>query len=174
MNLNNYINIIEALLVASEEPVSVKKISQLLEINEQDAKKLLSQLDEYYNTNQRGIQLYFFKDKVQLGTNPEYMDYIKKMIKTSKNKGLTDAAMEVLSIIAYKQPITKSEIEYIRGINSDRLINQLMERYLVEEKGRLEKIGRPKIYGTSDIFLRNFNLKSLKELPNINYEQIEE
>jgi len=86
---------------------------------------------------------------------------------------LSESALEVLSIIAYKQPITKSEIEYIRGINSDRLIYQLMDRLLVEEKGRLEKVGRPKTYGTTDIFLRNFNLKSLKDLPQILYDEIE-
>jgi len=174
LNLNEYTNRIEAILFASSEPLSFKKISQLVELTEKDVKNLIEALQEYYLTNQRGIQLYFFKDKVQIGSNPLYVEDLKKMMHTSKNRGLSDAAMEVLSIVAYKQPITKNEIEYIRGINSDRLIHQLIDRYLVEEKGRLEKIGRPKTYGTTDIFLRNFNIQSLKNLPLINYDEIEE
>ncbi len=174
MNKKEYLNIIEALLFSSVEPVSIKKISQVIELTEIETRTFINELENEYKDNERGIQLYYFKDKVQIGTNSKYIEHIKKMIKTSRNKGLSDAAMEVLSIVAYKQPITKSEIEYIRGINSDRMINQLIERYLVEEKGRLEKIGRPKLYGTTDIFLRNFNIYSLKNLPKIDYDNIEE
>lgn len=174
MITKEYHNIIEALLFSNPEPLSIKKISQVIEMTEIETRTFLNELEKEYKENERGIQLYYFKDKVQIGTNSKYIEYIKKMIKTSRNKGLSDAAMEVLSIVAYKQPITKSEIEYIRGINSDRLINQLIERYLVEEKGRLEKIGRPKLYGTTDIFLRNFNIYSLKNLPKIDYDNIEE
>lgn len=165
--------IIEAILFASTEPISAKRIAALTELTESDVRHLLEALAENYEQDKRGFKLYFFKDKVQIGINPLYAEYLRKMMLSSRNRGLSDAAMEVLSIIAYKQPITKSEIEYIRGINSDRLIYQLIERKLVEEKGRLDKIGRPKTYGTTDQFLRNFGLNSLKDLPEIDYEHLE-
>jgi segregation and condensation protein B len=174
MKLEEYIKIIEAILFASDQPMSFRRIAAIVDLTESDVKSLIEELDKYYTDNNRGIKLYFFKDKVQIGSNPFYTEYLKKMIHSSKNKGLSDAAMEVLSIVAYKQPITKSEIEYIRGINSDRLIYHLINRMLIEEKGRLEKIGRPKTYGTTDLFLRNFDLASLKELPEIDYDRIEE
>lgn len=174
MKLEQYMNIIEAILFSSIEPLSYKRIAKLIDLTESDVKDLLNKLQDYYIENKRGIQLYFFKDKVQIGSNPLYIEYLKKMISSSKKKGISDAAMEVLSIIAYKQPITKNEIEYVRGINADRLIHQLIDRYLIEEKGRLDKIGRPKIYGTTDIFLRNFGLKSLKDLPMIDFELLKE
>lgn len=173
MNVTKYTKILEALLFSSSEPLSYKKIAQVMEITPTDAKNLVTELKDFYSREESGVTIYNFKDKVQIGTNPEYVDYVKKLLNASKSRGLSESAMEVLSIIAYKQPITKSEIEYIRGINSDRLIYQLMDRLLVEEKGRLEKIGRPKTYGTTDIFLRNFNLKSLKDLPQILYDEIE-
>lgn len=173
MNLNESKNILEAILFASPEPLSFKKIAGIIDVTEKDVKNLIDILSEEYETDSRGIKLYFFNNKVQLGINPKYNDYLKKLMRKSKNRGLSDAAMEVLSIIAYKQPITKGEIEYVRGINCDRLVNILVERFLVEEKGKLDKIGRPKTYGTTDIFLRNFKLHTLRDLPEIDYEEIE-
>lgn len=173
MKLEAYMKIIEAILFASDTPISYRRIAALTELTESDVRHLVEALGQAYDQEERGVKLYFFKDKVQIGSNPLYADYLRKMMQTSRSKGLSDAAMEVLSIVAYKQPITKSEIEYIRGINSDRLVYQLIERHLVEEKGRLEKVGRPKTYGTTDLFLRNFDLKSLKDLPEIDYDNIE-
>ena len=165
--------IVEAILFAADGPMTYNRLASLANLTVVSVKDLVLILETEYQESQRGFVVFHLKDKIQIGSNPIYVEFLKRMMHNSKTKGLSTAAMEVLSIIAYKQPITRNEIEYIRGINSDRLVYQLMERRLVEEKGRLEKIGRPKIYGTTDIFLRNFNLDSLKELPQIDYDEIE-
>lgn len=163
----NYKSVIESILFASGEAVSAKKIAQVLDLPLNWTKEIIRDLMEFYNQNDRGIHLLEVNDSYQLVSNRDNASYLELMFKTSKSKGLTSSALEVLSIVAYKQPITKGEIDYIRGVKSDKALQSLLDRQLIMEKGRLEKIGKPIIYGTTESFLKTFNFKSLKELPDI-------
>ncbi len=163
----NYKSVIESILFASGEAVSAKKISQVLDLPLNWIKEILRDLMDQYNQEGRGIHLIEVNDTYQLTSNRENAPYLEKMFKVSRSKGLTSSALEVLAIIAYKQPITKGEIDYIRGVKSDKALQSLLDRQLIMEKGRLEKIGKPIIYGTTDTFLKTFNFSSIKELPDI-------
>jgi segregation and condensation protein B len=163
---------LEAILFSIVEPISTKKLSLMLNITSDDIKKILNNLNEYYINEKRGIVIYFFNDKVQLGTNPIYHDTISNLYKDSTQKDLSTQAYEVLSIIAYKQPITKYQIEEIRGLNSDKIISNLISKNLIHVKGILDKPGRPKLYGTTEQFLRNFGINNIKDLPD--YQKIVE
>ena len=165
----NYKSIIESILFASGESVSAKKISQVLDLPLNWTKEIIRDLMNQYNQPERGIHIIEANDSYQFVSNRENASYLELMFKTTKSKGLTHSALEVLAIIAYKQPITKSEIDYIRGVKSDKALQSLLDRHLVVEKGRLEKIGKPIIYGTTESFLKTFNFKSVKELPEISH-----
>ncbi len=158
-------SIIESLLFVWSEPLKIKEISKVLEIPQADANRLLLELKEDLLKENRGIQLIEIKDAFQLCTKYENHPFIEKLCMTSQNRGLSQPTLEVLAIIAYKQSITKHEIDFIRGVKSDKAINNLIERELVEIKGRLEKTGRPIIYGTTDVFLKCFGFKTIDELP---------
>lgn len=160
-------SIIEALLFAWSEPISSKEISKVLsmEINKTD--EILKEMIDDFNFNRRGIQIIKMDDYYQFSTRPEHYPYINKLLEPRQNKGLSQAALETLAIIAYKQPITKIEIEEIRGVKCDKALASLQEKSLIEEQGRLEKVGRPILYGTSINFLKVFGLTSLKELPQV-------
>lgn len=162
-----YKSVIESILFTNGDPVSVKKISTLLELPLNWTREILRDLMTEYNVTTSGIHIIEVNDSYQMTTNRDNADWLEKMFKTTKAKGLTTSALEVLSITAYRQPITKSEIDYIRGVKSDKALQSLIDRKLVVEKGRLERIGKPIIYGTSEEFLKAFNFKSLNELPDI-------
>ena len=119
-----------------------------------------------------GIRIKLIKDMVQMTSNPECYDYVKELITIENEKKLTTAAIEVLSIIAYKQPVTKIEVDSIRGVNSDNIIKKLLLLDLIEERGRLERVGKPYLYGTTDNFLYKFGLKSLNELPDLESDDV--
>lgn len=163
----NYKSVIESILFASGESVSAKKISQVLDLPLNWTREIIRDLMAMYNQPDRGIHIIEVNDSYQFVSNRENSEYLEQMFKTTKSKGLTHSALEVLAIIAYKQPITKSEIDYIRGVKSDKALQSLLDRQLVAEKGRLERIGKPIIYGTTENFLKTFNFKSVKELPEI-------
>ena len=158
-------HIIEAVMFAYAEPISIKELNDI--INEELASKeieyMLNNLINEYKENNRGIQIIKLQDKYQMCTNKDYSSFIKKVLEPKKKKSLT--------IIAYKQPITKVEIEDIRGVKSDKAIQTLLENNLIKEAGRLEKIGKPIIYKTTDEFLKLLNIEKLEDLPPIeNYE----
>lgn len=161
-------SIIESLLFVWSEPLKIKDISRVLEITQAHTSRLLLELKQDLIKENRGIQLIEIKDSFQLCTKYENHPYIEKLCMTSQNRGLSQPTLEVLAIIAYKQPITKHEIDSIRGVKSDKAINNLIEKEFVEIKGRLDKTGRPIIYGTTDVFLKCFGFKSLEELPPMN------
>lgn len=161
--------IIEAMLFTWGEPLNINTISEVLEQPREFMKKCLLDIKNEYELANRGIQIIEINNSFQLCTNFEYYEYIQKLCTPSQNKGLTQAALEVLSIIAYKQPITRHEIEAIRGVKCEKSIGTLLEKELVAEKGRLEKTGRPIIYGTTDLFLKSFGLSSIDNLPNIEF-----
>lgn len=170
-------NIIESILFAYSDPISVKELRDIIDPN-MDLKyieNILNELKCEYVDSNRGIQILKTENKYQMCTNKDYEEYIKKLFEPKKKKSLTQAALETLSIVAYKQPITKVEIEEIRGVKCDKAINTLLEYDLIFEAGRLSRIGKPIIYKTTDEFLRVFGLERLKELPDINtFEEIEE
>ncbi|MBZ2173776.1 SMC-Scp complex subunit ScpB [Schnuerera sp. xch1] len=173
MNDKEIRSIVEALLFIWGDPLSLKDISKILEIEEHHVKKILDQMMDEFNYNRRGLKIVRTKNNYQLTTRPEHYQWISKLSQEKNKKNLSTAALETLSIIAYKQPITKSEIGAIRGVRSDKAIETLLNKDLIKEKGRLDRTGRPIIYGTTDEFLKYFGLDDLDDLPDINNFDIE-
>lgn len=163
---------IEGILFAAGEPVKASKIAAVLETDIQTVTEAVKVLKYNYDTDMRGIMIIEIDEGYQLCSRPEYYYYIQEILGEQRRQALSNAAMEALAIIAYKQPITKGQIEYIRGVNSDGAVNRLCERDLIEEKGRLEAPGRPILYGTTQNFLRCFGLKSPDELPLVDLSEI--
>ncbi|WP_225230006.1 SMC-Scp complex subunit ScpB [Ureibacillus galli] len=167
MNLNNLMSKIEALLfVVGDDGLSLKQLSQLLEVDEMEIEAALSELETNYNeSEERGITLKTLAGTYQITTKPEMADSIKKLVENPNSHVLSTASLEVLAIIAYKQPITRTEIEDLRGVKSERPIQTLVSRALIQEVGRAEGTGRAILYGTTKEFLNYFGLKDIKELP---------
>jgi segregation and condensation protein B len=155
---------VEALLFASGNPISAKKIAQIIEIPEQHVELLISQLILEMADDNRGLTVVKVAAGYQLCTKPELSAVVKRLAQVQDAK-LSLAAMETLSIIAFKQPITKQEIENIRGVKIDKVLAKLLERQMIQEVGRKEAIGRPILYGTTDEFLKSFGLNGLQDLP---------
>ncbi|WP_293981177.1 SMC-Scp complex subunit ScpB [uncultured Clostridium sp.] len=152
---------IEALLFASGEPLSLYEQSKTVEL-------IIEEMMEAYEKVQtRGIKLISIKGKYQLVTKGENAEYIQKLLKKNKRQSLSQASIESLAIIAYKQPITRIDIDEIRGVKSESALLRLVEKDLIKEVGRLEVPGRPILYGTTDEFLRQFDLRDLKDLPSL-------
>lgn len=176
MDIREIKSIIEGLLFVWGDSLTVEDISNILELNEDEVSKLMDELIDEFDFNRRGLRIVKANSTYQLSTRPEHFQWIKKLNHAKPNRSLSNAAMETLSIIAYRQPIIKSEIDNIRGVKSDRSIETLIEKDLVKELGRLERIGRPIIYGTTNEFLRLFSLESLNDLPDLDemVERIDE
>ena len=133
---------------------------------------MLNSLIDDYKINNRGIQIIKLQDKYQMCTNKEYSSFVKNILEPKRKKTLSQATLETLTIIAYKQPITKVELEEIRGVKSDKVVQTLLENELIYEAGRLDKIGKPIIYKTTNEFLKLLNIEKLEDLPPIeNYEK---
>ncbi len=160
--------IIEALLFAWAEPLSIKELCKLIGAESEEVKIAVKEMIDEFSYEKRGLQIIKMDEYYQLTTKPKHYEYVKELLEPSQKKGLTRATLETLSIIAYKQPVTKAEIEVIRGVKCDKSIHTLNEKGLIEERGRLEKTGRPILYGTNIQFLKVFGLNSLEELPEIN------
>ena len=166
MDIREIKSIIEGLLFIWGDPLTAEDISTILEMDKEEVTSLLEEMMDDFDYNRRGVRIVKAIDTYQLSTRPEHYQWIKKLNHTKPNRSLSNAAMETLAIIAYRQPIIKSEIDNIRGVKSDRSLETLMEKKLVQELGRLDKIGRPIVYGTTDEFLRLFSLESLDDLPD--------
>ena len=165
---------VEALLFAMGDAVSANDIASVLEISVDDVRKLVRRMMVRYDDVCHGIQIIELEDSFQMCTKSSMYEYLIKMTHRPKKHTLTDVALETLSIIAYKQPVTRAEIERIRGVNSDKAINRLVEYNLVAEMGRLDAPGRPMLFGTTEEFLRTFGVRSPEELPILNPEKMEE
>lgn len=163
---------IEALLFVSGEPLSLRDLAINLEVTPKYLEEIISELSLEYEISNRGIKLININGSYQLVTKNEYSDYIQKLLKKNKRQSLSQASLESLSIIAYKQPITRVDIDEIRGVKSESAIQKLLERDLVEEVGRLDVPGRPILYGTTNEFLRQFGLMSIKELPSLEFFEV--
>ncbi len=165
---------IEAILFTMGESVELDKIATALELKTSEVKKIIREMQEELNVQSRGIRIIELENAYQMCTKPEMYETLIKVAKQPKRQILTDVLMETLSIIAYKQPVTKSEIEKIRGVKSDFAVNKLVEYELVEEIGRLDTPGRPLLFGTTEEFLRRFGVESAGMLPAIDSETMEE
>lgn len=159
--------ILEAILFTMGESVPLNRLAQVMEMEEEELYQILTQMKEDYRQDSRGITLIELEDAWQICTKIETYDYVRKLVSQPKKRSLTDVMLETLSIIAYKQPVTKQEIEAIRGVKCDFAVNKLVEYNLVKELGRKNTIGRPIVFGTTEEFLRCFGVSSIDELPDI-------
>ena len=173
MKKNELKKAIEAVLFTMGDAVEIKRLAKAFEVSETDISDAVSEMIIEMDDESRGITITEIDGAYQMCTKKEAYEYLLKIVALPKESRLTDVQLETLSIIAYKQPITKIEIEKIRGVNADYAVNRLVELGLVEEKGKLNAPGRPYLFGTSEEFLRRFGLKSLECLPEIDSENAE-
>ena len=164
---------IEGILFSMGTSVSKKQLKTALNVDDDLLEYLIDQLKREYKRPERGIRLLEFDDSIQLCTKPEYYEALIRIVNHPKKPKLTDVMLETLSIIAYKQPITKQEIEAIRGVKCDHPVNKLLEYNLICEAGRLDAVGRPILFKTTEEFLRCFGVSSVKDLPVVQEETIE-
>jgi len=173
MEIKKLQGVIEAILFTMGESVELSRIAAAIEHDEETTRKLIYNLMDEYEAENRGVRIIELDNSFQMCTKKETYEYLIRIAKQPKRYVLTDVVLETLSIIAYKQPVTKLEIEKIRGVKSDHAVNKLVEYGLIEEVGRLDAPGRPLLFGTTEEFLRRFSVHSLEELPTLNPEQME-
>lgn len=174
MELKQAESIIESVLFAAGDAVDVEKLSDILDIDMKSTRAIITALADKYDREMRGIQIIRLEDSYQMCTRRDYQEYITKLVEPRRSQSLSNAAMEVLAIVAYKQPVTRAVIEQIRGVSCDTLVNKLLEKNFIEEVGRLDTPGRPMLFGTTEEFLRCFGIESLAELPDFEEENPED
>ncbi len=162
---------VEAVLFAAGEPVSIEKLSEIFEITPTEIKLVCEKLEKSLDDRDAGFQLVKTENCVQLCTRTSHARYVTAYLEIKRNTPISKPALEALSVIAYRQPVTKGYVEQVRGVDCSGIINSLVEKGLVEEKGRLDAPGRPILYGTTLTFLKCFGLNSLSELPEIDDDQ---
>ncbi|MFP4697469.1 MAG: SMC-Scp complex subunit ScpB [Eubacteriales bacterium] len=172
MQISKFEAIIESILFTMGDAIPLSRLAKVIEQDENTTRRIIKNMMDKYDVEDRGIQIIEINNAYQMCTKSEYYEYITRMTHQPKKIVLTDILLETLSIVAYKQPITKAEIEHIRGVKSDHAINKLMEYNLVYDVGRKDAPGRPLLFGTTEDFLRNFGMQSLDELPIINDDEI--
>lgn len=165
---------IEAILFAVGEAVSIDSLAAAMDLNKDEIVKIIHNMMDKYDAMDRGIKIIELEDSFQLCSKNDYYDILSKVVNMPKKHILTDVLLETLSIVAYKQPITRTEIEAIRGVSCVHAVNKLVEYHLIEEVGRLEAVGRPILFGTTDDFLRSFGVQSTDDLPVITPDKIED
>jgi len=166
MELSRAVSIVEAVLFAAGDSVSLTKIREILETDEQTAKSVITHIIDDYDYNRRGLKIIRLGENYQMCTRDEYFDYIQKLVDAKRTATLSPAALEALAVVAYKQPITRGGIERVRGVDCHQLVDKLLARGFIREVGRLNAPGRPILFGTTDEFLRAFGIPSLNELPD--------
>ncbi len=174
MELKEAESIIEGVLFAAGDAVDVEKISDILDIDIKSTRAILTALADKYDREKRGLQIIRLEDSYQMCTRRDYQEYISRLAEPRRSQSLSDAAMEVLAIVAYKQPVTRAVIEQIRGVSCDSLVNKLLEKNFIEEVGRLDTPGRPMLFGTTEEFLRCFGIESIMELPEFEERSADE
>ena len=166
--------VIEAVLFTMGESVEISKLAELIEESKANTKKIVYEMKEKLQQSNRGIDIVELEDSFQMCTKTDMYEYLIKIAKSPRKYVLTDSVLETLSIIAYKQPVTRADVEKVRGVNCDHAINRLIEFNLVTELGRMDAPGRPLLFGTTEEFLRRFGIHSLEALPEMNPMQVEE
>ena len=164
---DNLISTIEAMLFASGDPVEASKLAEVLDIDIETVEKMLGHLSALYDERSSGLMIIRIDNKYQICTREKYSEEVRKLMEIKKNTPLSNAAFEVLAVIAYNKTVTRSFIEHVRGVDCSGPISSLVQKGLIEEKGRMDLPGRPLIYGTTDRFLRCFSLNSLEDLPDL-------
>ncbi|AKA70102.1 SMC-Scp complex subunit ScpB [Clostridium scatologenes] len=164
---NIYFSIVESLLFVSGEPIDIKQISSIIECSIKFTKELMAEMIKRYEEESRGITIIKVNESYGLVTKSKNSDYVEKLLGTNSRQSLSQAALETLAIIAYKQPITRIDIDEIRGVKSDRALTTLVQKGLIKESGRLDVPGRPILYGTTEEFLKYFGLEDLNGIPNL-------
>ncbi len=172
MTLSKMEAVIEAVLFTMGESVETARLAVAIGQDVNTTRKLVRNMMDKYNNEDRGIKIIELEDSFQMCTKAEYYEQLIKVASQPKRHVLSDAALETLSIVAYKQPVTRIEIEQIRGVKSDYAVNKLLEYNLIQELGRLDAPGRPILFGTTEEFLRSFGLSSVEDLPVISPEKI--
>jgi len=167
MKMKELQSLVEAVLFAAGEPIELARLAQALELDELLLSQVLENLSAKYDEENAGICLLRLEDQYQLCSRKEYADAVRKVLEIKRNSPLSQAAFEVLAIVAYNQPVTKAFIEQIRGVDCTAVLTTLCQKQLIEERGRLDLPGRPLIYGTTPNFLRCFCISSLDELPTL-------
>ena len=173
VEINKLEGVIEAILFTMGESVELNKIAAAIEHDEETTRKIIHRMMDKYEAEDRGVRIIELEDAFQMCTKTQMYEYLIRVAKQPKKYVLTDVLLETLSIIAYKQPVTKLEIEKIRGVKSDHAVNKLVEYNLVCEKGRMEAPGKPIVFGTTEEFLRRFSIQAVEDLPSLNPEQME-
>ena len=166
-NLENLKNIIESIIFVSGTQVAISDIIDKLEITEKELNNAVEELSKKYGEDS-GIQLLKFNKKLQFCTNPKYSEQVSSVLNPIKERELSKSMLEAAAIIAYKQPVTRIDLEEIRGVNSEYVIQKLLELQIIEPVGRKDAVGRPVLFGTTDTFLKRFQISSLDELPDYN------
>ena len=167
LDLREVESAIEGILFASGEPLAIDRICLALDLDRPTAEQVLQKLGDYYAFERRGIRLIRMEDSYQLCSSPDYADVIRKAFEIRKTAKLSQPALEVLTIIAYYQPTTRAYVDQIRGVDSSYTVGLLLDRHLIEACGRLQVPGRPRLYRTTQVFLRAFHLDSLEDLPQL-------
>ena len=174
LNISTIESIIEACLFASGEALELSKLSEITGVEQTELRQIIRNMMDRYNYDKRGIKIIRLGDKYQMATRGEFAEYVQQIVEPKKKNPLSKATMEVLAIIAYKQPVTRAAIEHVRGVNSDASVSRLMELGLVDVVGKLDAPGRPSLLGTTDEFLRTFSIGGLEEMMPIDSFVIEE
>ena len=174
MNIKKLEAVVEAILFSMGEAVEIERLAAAVDHDEDTVRKIIRSMMTRYDEEDRGIHLIELDGSFQLCTKPEMYEYLIKVAHIPKKHVLTDVLLETLSIVAYKQPITRAEIERVRGVSCDHAVNRLVEFGLIAEVGRMDAPGKPLLFGTTEEFLRSFGVKSLEELPELSAVQIEE
>ena len=165
--MDNLENILESILFVNGDAVDISDITSKIDVTKSEINKAIGKLKNKYNENS-GIVLLCFNNKLQLASSSKYQDQVASVLNPIRQRNLSKATLETASIVAYKQPVTRLEIEEIRGVSSDYAINILLEHNLIEIVGRKDTVGKPVLFGTTDEFLKRFNLQSIDELPDYN------
>ena len=174
MEKNKAKAVLEAILFTMGDSVEIDRLAAVIEEDKDTTRRFLEEMAEEYQKEDRGIGLTTLDNAVQMCPKSELYEYLITIAKTPRKFVLTDTLLETLSIIAYKQPITRLEIEKVRGVSCDHAVNRLLEFDLITEVGRLDAPGRPLLFGTTEQFLRSFGVKSIEDLPELSAVQIEE
>ncbi len=173
MNKKQTLAAIEAVLFASGDPISIERLSQAFEIKSEEIEKYITELEKKYDDSDSGIYVIRLENTYQLVTREDFAPYIKKVFDLKRRTPLSPAALEVLAVVAYNQPVTRAFIEQVRGVDCSGVVSTLIEKGLIEERGRLELPGRPLLYGTTKTFLRSFSLNDLGDLPPLPKDNME-
>lgn len=158
---------VEAILFATGDPVELSRIAEILDVDEPSLERIITNLRDYYDFEQRGVRIVKLDNSYQMCSAPQYAEYIRKALETKKAPRLSPPLLEVLSVIAYRQPVTRAYVEQVRGVDCSYSITSLTEKGLIKESGRLDVPGKPILYRTTKDFLRVFGLESLNDLPEL-------